>query len=71
MAGSFKASAACSSGTVILTFAATQANGYVCEAQDETTPADTLRQTAHSTTSVTFAATMTANDVVAWKCVGF
>ena len=71
IAGSFKASAACSSGAVILTFAATQPNGYVCETQDETTSADAMKQTAHSTTSVTFTGTMAANDVVVFKCIGF
>ncbi len=71
IAGSFKASTACSSGTVILTFAATQPNGYVCEAQDETTSADVLKQTAHSATSVTFTGTMASGDNVVWKCFGF
>jgi hypothetical protein len=71
MAGGFKASAACSGGTVILTFAATQTGGYACDAHDETTPADALNETAHSTTSVTFTGSMAANDVVVWKCIGF
>ncbi len=70
-AGSFKASAACSCGSVTLTFAATQPNGYVCDAHDMTTPTDLINQTATSTTSVTFTGTMAANDLVVWKCVGF
>ena len=71
IAGSFKAYGACTGGTVILTFAATQANGYACDAHDETTPADLLNQTAHTTASVSLTGTMAAGDVVVWKCVGF
>ena len=71
IAGSFKANGACSGGTVVLTFAATQANGWACDAHDETTPADLMNQTAHTTTSATFTGTMAANDVVVWKCIGF
>ncbi len=73
MAGSFKApSGGCSSETVILTFAATLAHGYACDAHDTTTPADVLNETAFSTTSVTFTASaLAANDVVVWKCMGF
>ncbi len=56
---------------MILTFAATLPNGYVCEAQDETTSADGLKQTAHSTTSVTFAGVMAAGHNVVRKCFGF
>lgn len=70
-AGSFKANGACAAGTVILTFSATAPNGYVCDAQDETTSADTVKQTAHGTNSVTFTATMANADVIVFKCIGF
>ncbi|RBP18319.1 pectate lyase-like protein [Roseiarcus fermentans] len=71
IAGSFKASAPCAGGTVTLAFAATQANGYACDAHDETTPLDILNQTAHTTTAVTLAGSMANGDIVVWKCVGF
>ncbi len=71
MAGSFKASAACSNGTVILTFAATQTHGYSCDAHDTTALTDALNQSGVSPTSVTFSGVMAANDVIVWKCVGF
>lgn len=71
LAGTFKAAAACSSGAVKLTFAAATSNGYACDAHDMTTPADSMNQTATTTTSVTFTGSMAANDVVVWKCIGF
>ena len=68
--GSFTA-ATCAAGTYILSGMPATLNGYACEAQDETTPADTLKQTAHSTTSVTFTATTAASDNIVFKCMGF
>jgi hypothetical protein len=68
--GSFTA-ALCSAGTYILTGLYSAPNGYQCDAQDETTPGDTLKQTAHTTTSATFTATTAANDVVVFKCLAF
>ena len=61
-AGSFAAT--CTAQTVIITFATTAPNGWVCNAQDETTSADTMKQTAHSTTSCTFTGTTVAADVI-------
>jgi hypothetical protein len=61
----------CAAGTYILSALPTMANGYECDAQDQTTPADTLKQTANSVTSVTFTATTALNDVVVFKCMGF
>ena len=68
-AGSFHAT--CSSQTVIITFAAAAPNGWSCTAHDETTPADSLTQTAHSTTSCTLTGTTVAADVVTFGAQAF
>ena len=69
-AGKFSA-AVCAAGTIILSALPAAPNGYVCNAQDMTTPADTLKQTASTTTSVTFTATTAAADSVVYQCTGF
>jgi hypothetical protein len=69
-AGTFSA-AVCAGGTIILTGFPSTAHGYACNAQDQTTPTDTLQQTASSVSSVTFKATTAAADVVAYQCTGF
>ncbi len=70
-AGSFKFSAACSAGTVVLTFAGAAPNGWACHAQDMTTPADTLKQIAYTTTTATFTATAASGDQAVFQCSGF
>lgn len=69
-AGKFSA-AICAGGTFILSGLPTAPNGYTCTAQDQTTPADTLKQTANTVTSVTFTATTVAADVVAFQCMAW
>jgi len=69
--GSFKANGACAAGTIILTFATTTPTGWACTANDASTPADTLKQTNYSPTSVTFTATMATTDTATFNCVGF
>lgn len=69
-AGRFSA-AACVAGTIILSSLPAAPNGYTCTAQDQTTPADTLKQTANTTTSVTFTATTAASDVIAFQCMAW
>jgi hypothetical protein len=69
-AGTFVA-AACTAGTYILSGLPAAPVGYVCDAHDQTTSADLLNQTASSTTSVTLTGTTLANDVIAYKCIGF
>ena len=69
-AGKFSA-AVCTAGTFILSSLPAAPNGYTCNAQDQTTPADTLKQTANTTTSVTFTATTVAADVVAYSCMAW
>jgi hypothetical protein len=70
-AGSFKANGACSSGTILLTFATTAPNGWTCAANDLTTTADTIKQTAYTTTTASFAATMAASDLASFSCTAF
>lgn len=69
-AGKFSA-AVCAAGTIILSGLPAAPNGYTCTAQDQTTPADTLKQTANTVTSVTFTATTVAADVVAFQCMAW
>jgi hypothetical protein len=69
-AGKFSA-AVCAAGTIILSSLPAAPNGYTCTAQDMTTPADTLQQTATTTTSVTFKATTVAADQVVFKCMAW
>jgi hypothetical protein len=68
--GSFKATSPCV-GTVIITFAEPAPNGWACDAQDETTATNTLRQTSHSRTSCTLAARLAESDIVVFKAIGF
>jgi hypothetical protein len=70
-AGALTASGACMSGTYILTFANAAPNGWACDASDRTTTADTVKQTASSTTTATFTATTANNDVVSFKCTAY
>lgn len=69
-AGKF-AAAVCAGGTIILSSLPAAPNGYTCSAQDQTTPADTLKQTANTVTSATFTATTVAADVVTFSCLGW
>lgn len=72
-AGSFKANGACSSGTIVLTFATTAPNGWACTASDLTTPANLIKPgPTYTTTTATFTGvTMAASDLVTFSCVGF
>ena len=70
LAGKFTAPS-CAGGTIIMSGLPAATNGYTCTAQDQTTPADTLKQTANSISSVTFTATTANNDVIAFSCFGW
>jgi hypothetical protein len=61
----------CTAQTLILTFATTAPHGYLCDAFDQTTSADNMRQTANTTTSCTLTGTTAASDVVAFHAVAF
>lgn len=69
-AGTFVGSL-CSNGTYILTFAIAAPNGWACRAQDRTTTADALNQTASSVSSATLTGTTANNDVVQFSCTGY
>lgn len=66
-----KFAATCTAQTVIVTFATTAPNGWVCIARDMTTPADALNQTAYSTTSCTLTGTTVASDSVVFEATAF
>ena len=70
LAGKFTAPS-CVAGTIILSALPTAPNGYACGAQDQTTPSDTLKQTANTANSVTFAATTAVSDVIVFQCLAF
>jgi hypothetical protein len=69
--GKFQANGACASGTVILTFAQPATTGFACVTQDLTTVADSMNQTAYSTTTATFTGNMANSDVMTYRCDGF
>lgn len=58
----------CVAQTVILTFATTAPTGWNCNTNDRTTPADSMKQTASSTTTATLTGTTVALDVVSFDC---
>jgi hypothetical protein len=66
-----KFTATCTSQTVIMTFTRSAPNGWACKANDLSTPADTLNQTATTTTSATFTGTTVAADVINYQCIGY
>ena len=70
-AGSFKFSAACTAGTVIITFASSAPTGWACRVNDMTTPADALNQTAYTTTTATITGTAASADQVVFLCEAF
>src|SRR5574337_1850043 len=71
MAGGFTASGACSSSTVILTFAYPAPTWRMCGTRDLTTPANAMNETAYTTKTVTFTGTMANNDQVLFHCFSF
>lgn len=68
-AGKFATSG--TSCTLTITFPSAAPNGWACFANDITTPADTVKQNASTTTSCTFAGTTVAADVIVWNAVGY
>ena len=71
--GTFKMNGLCSAGTVILTFATSPAapTGWACNTSDQTTPADSLKQTASSVSSATLTGTAANADVISFSCSPF
>lgn len=70
-AGSFKAGA--TGCTIVITMgnSATAPNGWSCSVWDTTTTADTLKETAFTTTTVTLSGTVAVNDIIIFNCMGF
>ena len=50
---------------------ATAPNGWACTANDLTTPADVIHQTATSTTTATLSGTTVSGDVISFLCMGY
>ena len=71
-AGSYKFSAACASGTVILSMGTSATNGWACLVTDMTTAGASIRETAYTTGAVTYTVTSAASgDQVVYSCTGF
>jgi len=68
-AGKFTTSG--TSCNLTITFSSAAPNGWYCTANDITTSADKVVQTATTTTSCTFAGTTVAADVIVWNAVGY
>jgi hypothetical protein len=66
--GKFVAGVAACTATITLPSAT---NGWACKAQDITTPADAVNQSAFTTTSATVTGTVVVNDVIVYQCMGF
>lgn len=67
--GSFVAGA--TSCTTVITTGLTAPNGWACNVHDLTTPADSVKQTASSTTTATFSGTVVLSDVIQFHCDGY
>ncbi len=70
--GGFQLTAACSSGTVILTFPVNSPTGWACQVNDLTSAAAVVRQSGYTATTVTFAmSSAAASDKFTFNCAGF
>lgn len=49
----------------------TAAHGWKCTADDETTPADLIHQSGHSTKTATLTGTTVSGDVISFACFGY
>jgi hypothetical protein len=67
--GFFQCTGTTGASTVTITLP-TATNGWHCSADDETTTADSLHQTSHSTTSATLSGTVASNDHIAFGPCG-
>lgn len=68
-AGSFATSG--TSCNLTITFPSAAPHGWYCTANDITTTADKVVQSATTTTSCTFTGTTAAADVIVWNAVGY
>lgn len=70
LVGTFNAGA--TSCAPVITTGVTAPHGFVCEAHDWTTPADTLSQASTTTTTATFGtATVVSGDTIGFSCKAF
>jgi hypothetical protein len=70
-AGSFLAQAISCTAVVTMGASSTATNGWACSVWDVTTTTDTMKETAYSTTTATFAGTVVSGDKIAFSCIGF
>lgn len=70
-AGVFQITANSTTCTLVIDMPSAAPNGYFCVASDETTPADTVKQSAHSTTQCTVTGTVVSADKVLVEINGF
>lgn len=57
--------------TVVITTTFTAPHGYACFANDLTTPADTIKQTASTTTTATISGTTVSGDAINFGCTAY
>lgn len=57
--------------TVVLTFAFTAPNGWVCHANDLSTPANLISQSARTTTTCTVTGTTVSGDVISFLAIAY
>ena len=69
--GVFQITANATTCTLVIDFPSAAPNGYFCVAIDETTPADTVKQSVHTTTSCTVTGTVVSADKVLVEVNGF
>jgi hypothetical protein len=70
-AGFFLAQATSCTVTVTMGNLTTAPNGWSCSVWDVTTTANTLKETAYTTTTVTFSGTVASGDKIIFGCTGF
>ena len=67
----FQVTAGATTCTLKVNFPTQAANGYFCVVSDETTPADTVRQSAHDASSCTVTGTVVSADKLLIEVNGF
>jgi hypothetical protein len=70
-AGSFTAGSVSCATTITMGNSIAATNGWTCTVYDETTPADSEKVTAHTTTTVTFSVVAVLSDKIIWGCQGW
>lgn len=70
-ASTWQVTAGATTCTLKFTFPNASPNGYFCVASDETTPANTMKQSAHDTLSCTMTGTVAVSDLIVVEVNGF